>query len=244
MKQEEVINNIYNNYIKLKEEDIDKAINYLCSSDDLASIIRSRLEKYKVKEVNELCFDFLYRLPNYLDKYDKSKCSLIIYFNTFLRYYILNSKNYFGGSKSQNLRILKNIVDNPLYYNLSEEEIINLFKKETNIKKDSTALEYLKLLNTSCESLDENIEAKECEEGSQILKQEFISLLKAGTSKVKGLTDREVLIFKSVIEGKSQSDLAREYNVSKQYINKVVKKGRNIAKTIITLDNVSDYIEK
>lgn len=247
MKQSEIITNIYNTYIKLKDSSSDQASLYLCSNDDLKDIIRNRLIKYRVQEVNELCFEFLFKLTDIFDKYDQSKLDLNIYFNTNLRYYILNyiahSKNNYGGSKNQNIRIMKSIKEDPLNYNLKEEEIIKLFKEKSGIKKDSKALEYLKIVDSKdVESFDENIYTDTSNELVLEVNDKFIDILKEDRVNEKGLSDRECEIFiKCFIDGIKQVELAHEYNVSKQYINKIKRKGINILKSRINTDNVSNY---
>ena len=247
MKQSELITNIYNTYIKLKKESSDQASLYLCSNDELKNIIRNRLIKYNVRDVNELCFEFIFKLTDIFDKYDRDKLDLNIYFNTNLRYYILNyiahSKNNYGGSKNQNIRIMKSIKDNPLNYNLKEEEIIKLFKEKSGIKKDSKALEYLKLIEAKdIESFDENIYSSTDNELVLEVNDKFIEILKEDRDSEKGLSDRECEIFiKCFIDSIKQVELAKEYNVSKQYINKIKRKGINILKNRISIDNVSNY---
>ncbi len=247
MKQSEVINNIYNTYISLKLKSQDSASLYLCSNDELKDIIRKRLIKYNVSEVNELCFEFLFKLTEIFDKYDSTKLDLNIYFNTNLRYYILNyiahSKNNYGGSKNQNIRIMKSIKENPLNYDLKEEEIIKLFKEKSGIKKDSKALEYLKLVESKeAESFDENIYADTYNELLLEVNDDFIKILKESIDNKKGLTDKETEIFiKCFIDGVKQVELALEYKVSKQYINKIKRKGINILKSRINIENVSNY---
>ncbi len=247
MKQSEVINNIYNTYISLKLKSEDSASLYLCSNDELKDIIRKRLIKYNVAEVNELCFEFLFKLTEIFDKYDSTKLDLNIYFNTNLRYYILNyiahSKNNYGGSKNQNIRIMKSIKENPLNYDLKEEEIIKLFKEKSGIKKDSKAQEYLRLVESKeAESFDENIYADTYNELVLEVNDDFIKILKESIDNKKGLTDKETEIFiKCFIDGVKQVELAREYSVSKQYINKIKRKGINILKSRINIENVSNY---
>lgn len=246
----EIINDLYNEYIKESLINKDRAINNLVANDDLKKIVSKRMNRYHLNDVNQAVFDFIFSLYLLFDKYDSNKLSLIVYFNTNLRYYILSElskeKNDFGGSKNQNIRILKSIVNNPENYNLSEKEIIKIFKEKTNIKKDSKAIEYLSLLNNNTPHFEESnyVVSNDYTYGFSV-NDDFINLLKEDNSELNGLTDYECEIFiKRFIDNVKGVELAKEYNVSKQYISKVLAKGKKILRSRINRDNISKYINK
>ena len=244
---EETVNLYYTKYSNNKS---DAVIDELLSNDIIINFIAQRVNTF----INKNKF-----LINY--KEDFIQEALIAISNSFLKFnsnfnvplvaYINNNINYAFNNLKDDLRTIKiskgleqnlNLLNSLLNEYKDEVKVRTLFKEKTNIIKDSTIDSYFEILNEekASVSLDDNI----LKDDNDPLTQYYIDVNNKTIEKyLHLLNDKEyefiTLYFGIGREKLNLNEIAIKYNVSKQYVNKVIK---NTIKKLQNSNIKNDYI--
>ena len=236
---------LYELYLKANEIDKEKYMNEILMTDETKDIIKKQLRKYWTFQD---IYDDLRQTADYavfiaIKSFDSSENTpLEAYIAQSVKFSLLNAINddkvyKMGQGTYLRIKLLKSLVEK---YPNDNKKVVEEFKKETNIKNDSTINNYFEYLNRGDKvfhfdkKIDnefdvtrlDNYSSNELDPEEYLTREALSNTIKEYFDRLLSNVEKKYVMLYLGFSGKNMSviEIANKYGVSRQYVSNVIKK--------------------